>query len=126
MDALIFLLGVAITILMVAAPFLVIIAVVATIGFGLISLIRGIRTARLKHTVIGAIFLIAGTTLGLTLLTWSTTQPPKGETSSPHAYVHHAWEQTQLRFQVWKWMADGTFGRLAQEQQDGRADRERR
>jgi hypothetical protein len=52
MDVLYFFLGVAVTILMVAAPFLVMIAVVAAIGLGLIALILGIRTAHHNYAAL--------------------------------------------------------------------------
>ncbi len=107
-------------IIMVAAPFLVMAAISAAIGFSLIALVRGFRTARPTYAVLGALVLIAGVTSGLTLLAWSTSVPPKGKTSSPHALVHHAWQQTRLRFGALRWMTDGTFERLERQDRQGR------
>ncbi len=103
-------------ILMLVAPFLVIIAVIAAIACGTVALLRGLATARPMRAMIGAAVLAAGILSAFTLVHWTMTKPPVGDTSSAHAWVYDAWDQTRLRFTALTWMSDGTFERLTEQQ----------
>lgn len=119
-------LATAVFILMLAAPFLVMFAVIAAVAYGVIALARGIVLGQTASAAVGAFVLMIAVVSGFTLLHWTATKPAEGETSSPHALVYQAWQQTRLRFKALQWMSDGTFERLAREQRERRADRDPR
>lgn len=116
-------LATAVFIIMLAAPFLVMFAVIAAVIYGVFALARGILFGRPASAAIGAFVLMTAVASGFTLLHWTATKPAEGDTSSPHAHIYHAWQQTRLRFKALKWMSDGTFERLARGQRESKADR---
>lgn len=99
-------------ILMLVAPFLVIIIIGLIIIAGIIFLIRGLRKAKPTLIIFGIVLLIAGTTSGHMIIYWATTEPQSDNTSRAHELVHESWKQTRLRFKALKWINDGTFDRL--------------
>lgn len=106
----------AVFILMAAAPFLVIAAILGAILFGLTALIQGIASARPARMAIGAVVMSAGIATSLLLYHWASTEPDDPDATSAHALVHSAWRHTYLRFVAMRWLLDGTFDRLGQDQ----------
>lgn len=109
-------LAIAVFILMVAAPFLVVLVVAATITGGAVVSLSGLVAAKPARALVGALIFSLGIGSGLTLLHWVNNKPTQGDTKSPHALVHDAWRQTRLRLIALQWMADGTFEKLADQQ----------
>ncbi|MGD9784988.1 MAG: hypothetical protein AB7E80_14575 [Hyphomicrobiaceae bacterium] len=99
-------------ILIAAAPFLVVLAVLGALRYGLSALVGGVLSARPARAALGAITLLVGVASGVVLINWATTKPPQSEQWTAHALVHAGWRHVYLRVHAMKWMLDGTFGQL--------------
>ena len=107
----------ALFIIILAIPYLVVVAIAAVFVAGIAGLIAGIAKRQRFNVVMGIVLTLAGGAAGLTVKYWATT-PPAGEHAFVlHRVVYQTYESLRLRHLAMRWLRDGTFERLSREQQ---------
>lgn len=94
------LLSMATSVLLVVAPFLVLLVLATALGCGLVLLLGGLRVARPLRAGAGVLVVIGSVVSAITVLNWSSTKPAQGDTSSVHALVYTTWQQTLSRLKA--------------------------
>ncbi len=109
-------------IILFALPFLVIGAIAAGFVAGVVNLAVGIARRKTVRAVLGAALIAVCGGTGLAVHYWATTPPTYGDTAGVHGVVYRTWHAIEARYVAMKWLRDGTFERLAEEQRaaDGR------
>jgi hypothetical protein len=105
-------------IVMLALPFIVIGGI--AIGFlaGVANLAIGIARRKTVRAIVGAALVAVCGGSGLAIYYWATTPPSNGDTASMHSTVYRSRQAIQARYTAMKWLRDGTFERLAEEQRN--------
>jgi hypothetical protein len=108
-------------ILILAIPFLVIAGIAAAFIAGLVMLVGGVAAGRPMGMIAGLLLVAGSGAMALTIRHWALTPPAAGTTSGAHVLVYKTYQGMRARHMAMKWLRDGTFQRLAEEEKARKA-----
>lgn len=104
-------------IIILALPFLIVAMIAGGIFGGGAMAVSGVVNGQPRAIFLGLVLLVTSGIAAATIFYWATTPPPAtAATRSPHRVVFETYRAIKARQQAMRWMTDGTFERLAEEQ----------
>jgi hypothetical protein len=76
----------------------------------------------LSSALLGVVLMVGSGAAALTIKHWATS-PPTDAATSAHRVVYQTYQDMRARYQALRWLRDGTFERLAEEQRARDAQR---
>jgi hypothetical protein len=116
------LLAYALFIIVLAIPFFVIAAIAAAFVAGIAAIVAGLARGRWFSALLGVVLMVGSGAAALTIRHWATS-PPTDAATSAHRVVYRTYQDMRARYQAMRWLHDGTFERLAEEQRARDAQR---
>jgi hypothetical protein len=121
MQVLLVFLAYAMFILILAIPFLVVAGIAAAFVAGLVMLVGGVAAGRPMGMIAGLLLVAGSGAMALTIRHCALTPPAAGAAGGAHVLVYKTYQGMRARHMAMKWLRDGTFQRLAEEEKARKA-----